>query len=213
MTDALVADMTIKTILLMAAVAFAPACSDNDDSTTTDTTTDSDTAIAEGQSRGQANADLTNSELAGNPDDLVISKSAAISITIDQGEIMQAQLALQVATDEDVRAFANRMIAEHSQHMQLTSSMLSAVELQPQDNPVAATLRAEAEAGVAQVEQSADPDYDYIRLQVMMHAEAEMVVTTLRDNAPGDDIAAFYETTRVDIVDHLDDAASMLDSL
>lgn len=189
------------TLLLAIAV---PACGDDDESSITDD------AIDEGETRGEDLANETEIELGDDAEDVIIGKSGAIMIAIDDGEILHAEFILEVGTDPLVLEFAEEMLLEHSAHASLTQSLMDDFDLAPIDNAVAAALRNGAVADLDLLERSANPDFDYMRMQVMMHSQALVIVEMLTDLAPEDDSELFYAQTEILITDHRDDAEDIL---
>lgn len=213
MTDAHVADMRtyLRSSISLASVlvlALTGACDDDDTADPFDE--DADVAIDDGEARGEEHADHTGDELGADADLVVLAKSGAIMLTIDEGEILMADYVLDVAIDPDVIAYANRMITEHTAHVEATTALLDDFEIGPTDSAVSAALRAEAQAELAVIQSAADPDYEYMRSQVMMHAEAYVIVGALRDLAPFEIAARFFDETQRTIANHRNEAEVIL---
>lgn len=97
---------------------------------------------------------------------------AEILTTVDSGEIEQAQLALNKATDPEVRAFATHMVEQHTASKQ-AAAQLTSQTLRPAQSPKSKELQA---AGVQTLERlnSADAsnfDVSYIAAQIEQHAD------------------------------------------
>jgi len=97
---------------------------------------------------------------------------AEILTTVDSGEIEQAQLALDKATDPEVRAFATHMVEQHTASKQ-AAAQLTSQTLRPAQSPKSKELQA---AGAQTLERlnSADAsnfDVTYIAAQVQQHAD------------------------------------------
>jgi predicted outer membrane protein len=189
------------TLLLAIAV---PACGDDDESSF------ADDAINEGETRGEDLAAETEIELGNDVDEVILGKSGAIMIAIDEGEILHAQFILEVGTDPLVLEFAEQMLLDHSAHAALTESLLADFDLAPIDNAVAAALRNAAVADLDLLERSASPDFDYMRMQLMMHTQALVIVELLTDLAPEDDAELFFAQTELIIEEHRDEAEDIL---
>ena len=74
-------------------------------------------------------------------------------------------------------------------------------------------LRAEAMEGIAQLQQASTPDYAYMRMQLVMHSEAEVLVERIADLVPDEGFAGFedfVDDTADKIEEHRDHAEDVL---
>lgn len=141
-------------------------------------------------------------ELAAQPAEVVLGKSCAMLLAIDDGEIMEAQRVLERSDDADVRDYAEQMIDDHGLHAEQTTNVLAdagAVEI---ETSVAAMLRAQSAAHAGDVEAATDVDFTYLRVQVVQHSAALVLVTGLVDYAPSDDAARWLTDTEATIRGH-----------
>jgi predicted outer membrane protein len=172
---------------------------------------DTDDAIAEGEQRGDDFVAQIDDELAGEPDPgLVIAKSTMITMTLDDGEIMHADFVLDRSGDPVVLDFAQFMVDEHSAHQDVTISLLADYDLAPVQSNCAINLMADASSDLAFLQGSRDFDYEYMRLQVVMHNAAFAIVDALQDYAPDASFALFLADTRATIAAHRDEAEDTL---
>jgi putative membrane protein len=184
------------------------ACSSDDD--------DHDnaaTAIDDGNAMGNMLSDQIDADFSGMDTPSQIAVTGAIVITIDDGEIMQAQAALDRVSDSDVVAFANQMIADHTAHRDMTEMLINEAGVTPRESQVSATLRAEAASSLNELAAASDPDVTYMTIQVRMHEEARVVVGTLADDINDATFEAFLRDTEATIMAHRDHAASILRGL
>jgi predicted outer membrane protein len=170
---------------VVTSLLFASACGDDDG----DLEQVADIAVEEGVLRGEALADMTDEELAGQSETVALEVAEEILLTIDTGEILQAEIAVDRADQDDVEDYAQAMIEEHSLHAELVSQVFGALLIQPRRNQIAETLRAEALAGAEELSATDAPDFVYMRMQITMHQEASIVVGSLID---------FVDTPEVD---------------
>jgi len=192
----------MRTTIAFFAVALVGCSSD---------ASDTDDAIAEGEQRGDDFVAQIDAQLAGEPDgDLVIAKTCMITMTLDDGEIVAADFVLDRSIDPVVLDFAQLMFDEHSTHQSNTISLLAGYDLDPVDIDVAGQLMADASADMAVLRSTSDLDYEYMRLQVVMHNEAFVIVDALVDFAPDSNFAQFLLDTRDTIRSHRDEAEADL---
>lgn len=121
---------------------------------------------------------------------VVTGMIAAITRAVNDGEIVQAELALNRADDPDVVDLAALVLEHHTAANLAQDAILATLEVEPIENPVSATLRAQnaiAYATLAAVPQSAF-DRAYLDTQIVVHAEASAL---LRAALPFEPSAAF----------------------
>jgi predicted outer membrane protein len=200
----------LLTPFLISLVAVMPACSDDDDFDGFD---DADAAAADGEFLGAEHARQADLDFADDSDELVIAKSAGIMIAIDEGEIMLADFALQFAIEPIVLDYALFMIDEHTAHLDQIDQLLIDFDIVPVETTISANLRAEAEGVLRNLQIAFDVDYEYMRSQIMMHAEAFVIVDTLAFNSPFVEWTRFFQDTLLIIDDHLVEAQLILRSL
>ena len=169
------------------------ACGDHDHE-------DVDILIDEGQANGFALAAMADTELG--PQTVAISEAMAghILITIDEGELLQADVALDRIEESEVIDYANHMIEDHTPHIDLVQSVLDMDRLDPIDNEVSAMLRANAEAGVRDIQASGDPDVTYMQWQIRMHEAALIVTERLLEHVDDPEMDSLLLQT-LDIID------------
>ncbi len=170
---------------IVTSLLFASACGDDD----SDLEQEADIAVDEGVLRGQALADMTDEELGGQSETVALEVAQEILLTIDSGEILVAEIAVDRADQNEVEDYAQAMIEEHSLHAELVSQVFGNLLIQSRRNRIAEALRAEALAGADQLSATNDPDFIYMRMQITMHQEASIIVGSLID---------FVDTPEVD---------------
>ncbi len=135
--------------------------------------------------------------------------------TINDGEIAQAQLALQKAVHAEVRAYAEQMIAEHTANNALVEQLASELGLDLVESALSEAVRAEALAALEELAQLEGHAFDvaYMTIQVKMHQQALEMVTRFAVEANHPRLREFYESTAAAIQKHLIEAEAILSSL
>lgn len=199
---------SLASVLLLATVA--PACSNDSDED------EADVAIDDGNDRGNSLSDDADDEL-GDADEIdQMAMAAGIVLTIDNGEIAQAQLALDLITDLDIAqsnaaaAFANEMIAAHSAHIGEVEALAAAYGFEPVDGEVSATLVREGEDAMKTLQAASDPAHVYMNLQVAMHEEARVIVDGLDEHFDDGEFRDFLLVTVDTINEHRQHAIEIL---
>jgi predicted outer membrane protein len=192
--------------MLLGAFALAPACSDNSDQV--------DDTVADGHNHGLDLADLNDVELSGADFLTQVGMAASVVASINDGEILQADLALDAVIDGDIAAYANDILIDHDDSNAALDSVLATYGIDFAPSSVADQIAAEASANLAVLRGSppGDIDFNYLDIQVRQHAAALVVIDRLQDFIDDDVMGAFLADTEDMIEDHLDRGADLLDT-
>jgi putative membrane protein len=134
---------------------------------------------------------------------------AAILTTVDDAEIEQAQVALQHATNPEVRAFATHMVEQHTAAKQAGAQLAAQAALKPVESPKSQELQAAGAQTLARLKAADHANFDitYLSAQIEQHAE---VLKLIEDqllpavNAPA--LRDHLSTARGMVQQHLDEA-------
>jgi predicted outer membrane protein len=175
---------------------------------------DEQNAIDEGDSRGNALAEQARADFSGISDPDAVANAAGIVSTINNGEIAQARLVLDTTTNSEVRDLASQILADHQANEAALQALMVDRDMAPEDNTVSSALKNEAMASLAQLQSDPNLDFDYVRMQVMMHQEAAVIVGAVRTYVDTDDaFREFLSNTRDTIEEHRQHAGDVLDDL
>jgi predicted outer membrane protein len=173
-------------------------------------------AINNGDQRGRDVAAQARTEFSGATDQVAIAKAASIVMTLNTGEIAQANYILTMTKlDPSVRDLATEIRSDHQANNARLDALLQDRGITAADNPVSATLRNEAMTGLAvlQADPAAELQMDYAEMQVMMHQEGFVVVGALRDLVQDKPFGQFLSDTRDAIAKHREDARRVMRKL
>jgi putative membrane protein len=175
---------------------------------------DADVAEEEGEDRGEVVADIADDELDDQTDVVTMGMAAEILLTIDEGEIQNAKTALGRVSDPNVISFANRMIAEHTDHAIDVLALAELLDLTFVGTQTSAEVRLDYEAqdrDLASI--SSGGDYVYTRGEVVLHSEALEVVDELDGNIVDFTFLDFLDATEEMLEFHRDEASAILRQL
>lgn len=98
---------------------------------------------------------------------------ANIVVTIDSGEIEQAQLALHRTSDASVRAFATQMVEEHTKTKQTGALLATDSTIGLAVSPKSTELQAQSQQMIARLNAADGSNFDktYIDGEIEQHAE------------------------------------------
>jgi len=108
--------------------------------------------------------------------------------TGDSVEITLSQLGVTQAQNAGVRAFAQRMVAEHTQHQQMTRQMATEAGITPMPAPmdtVDVVMARRVMNRLSGVSQSPSFDRQFMGAQVMLHRHMLNALTMMRPQATG----------------------------
>ncbi len=162
-----------RTVLSCAAAALAGACASTPPSGTSGRiTSESPGAIGTDIAMSTALGASTDGSMFGDP------SIAAVGSASNQMEISTSQLALQRAQDAQVRAYAQRMIDEHTRIEQQMQALLARKGLAPQDNALSLQMKRNLPVTLDSLDnhQGRSFDVEYVLHQIHAH---DMTLKTL----------------------------------
>jgi hypothetical protein len=174
--------VSTRYLLVASALALAPACGGGGSSETVIIDDPVGDTVAEGQAVGNDLADNAYGELNGDDYDIVIGKTASIVAALNDGEINQADFALDLLVADDVFQFANDLIIDHDDANFDLDSVVRLYGVGYIPSNTADTLALEANAGIGELRAAAgagDIDFAFVDLQVRMHAAAQIMLDEL----------------------------------
>ena len=203
----------IRSLLAVAACAIVPACGGGDDGGGVVVVDDpvGDT-VAEGQARGEVLADDVFGELAGDDYVTVIGKSASILAAVNDGEINQAAFAVQVVVADDIFAFANDLIIDHEDANVELDAVVRTYGIGFIPSTAESAVLGQASAGLAQLRATppADIDFAFTELQVIMHAQALVVLDELYVHVGAGEMGDYILDQQFLVDFHLSEAEALL---
>lgn len=201
-----------RSLLAALAIALAPACSTDTSNEVVITDDPVDETVAEGHARGDDLANHAFDELAGDDYLIQIGKTASILAALNDGEINQSVFAVQVVGESDVFDFANLLIADHEDaNIELDSVVrFYGVGYIPSSAADALTLEANAGLGELRATPPEDVDFRFAELQVIMHAQAQVVLDELYAIVGDGEMGDYILSTQDMIDDHLVQAETLL---
>ena len=137
---------------------------------------------------------------------------AHVAVTANAIDVEIAELALEHAQDEEVKAFAHTMIRDHTAVNEHAAALASRLGVKPEDNAVSRSLRDDADDALGKIDDLRGLSFDrsYVAREVAYH---EAVLTALdgvlipqADNA---ELKGLLEAVRPAIAAHLAHARAL----
>jgi predicted outer membrane protein len=192
-------------LVSLVALALAPACGGGGSSGTVIVDDPVGDTVAEGQATGDGLADQTYGELNGDDYQIVIGKTGSILAALNDGEINQADFALDLIIDDDIFQFANDLIADHDDANADLDAIVRSYGIGYIPSSTADSLSLEANAGIGELRASppGELDFTFVDLQVRMHAAAQVMLDELYTQVGPGDMGDFILDTEDMIDAHL----------
>jgi putative membrane protein len=141
---------------------------------------------------------------------------ASIVVTANQVDIDAGEIAKSSSTNADVKAFAERMVIDHTGVNKSATELVTKLGVTPEDNPTSRSLKAGGEKNVAKLKTLKGAAFDkaYIDHEVAYHAQVlEAVDKTLIPGAKNEQLKALLVKVRPAFVAHLEHAKHLQSSL
>ncbi len=143
---------------------------------------------------------------AAAPDDAEI---AAIVVTANQVDIDAGKLAESKGSNADVKAFAHRMIADHTDVNKQAVDLVTKLKVTPKGNPTSESRKSGGEKNIAHLKTLNGAAFDkaYIHHEVTYHEQVlDAVDKTLIPNAKNEELKALLVKVRPSFVSHIEHA-------
>jgi hypothetical protein len=192
-------------LLAVAALALAPACSDDSSGTVIVDDPVGDT-VADGHVTGDGLADDAYGELNGDEYEIVIGKTASILAALNDGAINQADFAIDLIVDDDVFQYANDELADHDDANIDLDSVVRFYGIGYLPSSAADSVALETNAGIGELRAAAsagDIDFAYVDVQVRIHAAAQVMLDELYTQVGPGEMGDFILDTQDMIDAHL----------
>ena len=153
---------------------------------------------------GIANLELTDGQIAG------------VVMVANMGEIEQGQLAMMLASEDDVKEYATRMVEEHGAANMRLVTLLADAGINAAPHALSQQLMTESMQILAMLQNRTGMDFDlaYMESQRTVHARVlEIVDMALLPNVESTALRAELEMLRPAVAEHLSDAEEELQDL
>jgi len=141
---------------------------------------------------------------------------ASIVVTANQVDIDAGKLALSMSRNADVKAFAQRMITDHTAVIKAGSELLAKINITPRDNPTSQSLKSDGDKNLAHLKtlEGAAFDKAYMNREVAYHTQVIGALDkTLIPSTTNPEFKALLVKARPTFVAHLEEAKRIQSSL
>jgi len=141
--------------------------------------------------------------------DLNDAEIAHIVVTANQVDIDAGELAKKKASNEDVHAYAHRMVGEHTDVNKEAKELAAKLNVTPQDNPISKSLKEDGKKNLEKLQGLNGKDFDtaYIGREVDLHTKViDVADNKLVPNVKNEELKALLIKVRPALVSHLEHA-------
>ena len=141
---------------------------------------------------------------------------AAIVVTANQVDIDAGKYAQTASSNREVKAFAERMVTDHSGVNKAASDLVAKLNVKPQENDTSRALKAGGDKNLAHLKtlKGADLDRAYAAHEVAYHQQVlDALDKTLTPGAQNAELKALLVKVRPAFVAHLEHAKHLQASL
>lgn len=134
---------------------------------------------------------------------------ASIVVTANQVDIDAGKLARSRATSADVKAFAERMVIDHTGVNKSATELAGKLKVTPEDNPTSQSLKSGGDTNLERLKSQRGEAFDkaYVDHEVVYHTQVlEALDKVLIPNASNAELKALLVKVRPAFVAHLDHA-------
>jgi putative membrane protein len=134
---------------------------------------------------------------------------AAFVVTANQVDTTAGKLAASTSKNAQVKAFAQRMVTDHTSGTTSATELVTRLKVTPEDNPTSQSLKSGGEANVANLKTLKGIAFDkaYIDQEVTFHQQViEALDKTLIPGASNEELKAMLVKARPTFVSHLEHA-------
>ena len=134
---------------------------------------------------------------------------AAIVVTANQVDIDAGKLAESKTKSNDVKAFAQQMVTDHSGVNKAATDLVKKLNVTPEDNPTSQSLKQGGDANLARLKALSGESFDrsYIDHEVAYHESVlDALDKTLIPGAQNEELKALLVKVRPAFVAHLEHA-------
>lgn len=151
--------------------------------------------------------------LASAADTLTDAQIAAIVVTANQIDIDAGRLAESKSTVAEVKAFAHRMITDHTDVNKQATDLVTRLKITPEDSTISKAMKSDAKRNMDRMKKLSGKDFDklYLNDESSFHnAVIDTVDSKLLPSAENTDLKSLLVKVRPALVSHRDHADKLL---
>lgn len=145
--------------------------------------------------------------------DLNDAQIAAIVVAANQVDIEAGKLAKSKSPNEEVKAFAQRMVGEHTDVNKQVTDLATKLKITPEDTTISKAMKSDGKRNLEKLKKLDGKDFDkaYIAQEIAFHNQViDSVDNKLLPNAKNEELKALLVKVRPALVSHREHAEKIL---
>ena len=134
---------------------------------------------------------------------------AAIAVAANQVDINAGKAAESKSSNSEVKAFAHRMIADHTDVIKQATALVTKLKVTPEENTLSKSLRSDGEKNLDRLNKMDGKAFNkaYIYQEIAFHKQVlDVIDNTLLPSAKNEELKALLVKVRAAVSSHLDHA-------
>lgn len=151
--------------------------------------------------------------LASAADTLNDAQIAAIVVAANQIDIEHGKLAESKSSNEQVKAFAHRMISDHGELNRQATELATKLKITPEENTISKAMRSDAKRNQERLNKLSGKEFDkmYIHDEVAFHQQViDTVGAKLLPSVKNEELKALLAKAQPILNSHLNEAQRIL---
>jgi putative membrane protein len=148
-------------------------------------------------------------EVAAAPAKLDDAQIAAIAVAANEVDINAAKLAESKSSNREVKAFAHRMIADHSGVIKEATALVTKLKVTPEENVVSKSVRSDGQKNLDRLGKLDGKPFNkaYIQDEIVFHRQVlDLIDQRLLPSAKNEELQALLVKVRAAVASHLEHA-------
>ncbi|PTR16375.1 putative membrane protein [Nitrosospira sp. Nsp2] len=152
---------------------------------------------------------ISTFEVAAAPATLDDAQIAAIAVAANEVDINAAKLAESKSSNREVKAFAHRMIADHSGVIKEATALVTKLKVTPEENVVSKSVRSDGQKNLDRLSKLDGKLFNkaYIQDEIVFHKQVlNLIDEKLLPSAKNEELQALLVKVRAAVASHLEHA-------
>ena len=134
---------------------------------------------------------------------------AAIAVAANEVDINAAKVAESKASNPEAKAFAHRMIADHTDVIKQATALVTKLKVTPEENIVSRSVRSDGQKNLDRIKKLNGKPFDkaYIYEEIVFHKQVlDLIDQRLLPSAQNEELKALLVKVRAAVASHLEHA-------
>ena len=148
-------------------------------------------------------------EVAADTSKLNDAQIAPIAVAANEVDINAAKVAESKASNPEAKAFAHRMVADHTDVIKQATALVTKLKVTPEENIVSRSVRSDGQKNLDRIKKLNGKPFDkaYIYEEIVFHKQVlDLIDQRLLPSAQNEELKALLVKVRAAVASHLEHA-------